>query len=361
MMTSTRTCKGRMVTGNFTSHGPLVSYLKEASVEVIAVQEHRAVESRMAAVQSRVADAGYHGLWAPALDTEAGDSSGGVAVLAKSNIMVTAPPGRSDHVLEPGRMVAAHVHYGVAGGLVVVAVYLRVGEGMSAENLAITWKLCEYLMELNCKGYAWVVGGDFNMELSTLDAVGWLGKARGYALVPAATTCRKTLPGTRIDYWLLSQVLATRFEQKAVVDEEVTTYPHLPVEVSLLTEPHIAWCRVMDVPRELPKELRPGCASYPWDWKAIRPCIHGANSPEGLSVAWDLLVEGVEQEVMLRHDIVGAAQRPYAGRAGQARTRWVKLQWKPPHRVPGRDPRVKALILAGKWANRYFERGKGIF
>ena len=90
----------------------------------------------------------------------------------------------------------------------------------------------------------------------------------------------------------------------------------------------------------------------------MEPCIKMADTPEGLSVAWDLLVEGVEQEILLRHDIVGAAQKPYVGRAGCSGTRWTKLQWRPPHRRPVTEPRVKAWMMVSKWTKRYFEVGR---
>ena len=161
MMMMDNTCKGQFVTANFTSHGPMVEFLKEATCEIVTVQEHRATGERLPDVQSRCRDAGYHGIWATAIPTDAGDSSGGVAVLAKSNITISAPPGRPDPVMEEGRMVGGHFHYGVTGGIVMISVYLRTGEGMSAANLASVWRLCEYLMELNSRGYAWMVGGDF--------------------------------------------------------------------------------------------------------------------------------------------------------------------------------------------------------
>ena len=73
-------------------------------------------------------------------------------VLVRSQIMISAPLGRPDPVLEDGGSVGAHDHYGVTGGIVVISVYLRTGEGMSAAKLASVWRLCESLMELNSRG-----------------------------------------------------------------------------------------------------------------------------------------------------------------------------------------------------------------
>ena len=83
--------KGRVTTLNVTSFGPLEGYLEECSgQEIILVQETHVVEDRMAAMQAKAADSGYHGMWGPALPT-AGGSQGGVAVLVPTTARITSP------------------------------------------------------------------------------------------------------------------------------------------------------------------------------------------------------------------------------------------------------------------------------
>eukprot|EP00959_Pyramimonas_sp_CCMP1952_P272015 5687333-Pyramimonas_sp.AAC.1 len=61
---------------------------------------------------------GWHGVWAPALPAEAGGSSSGVAVLVPRQISITtAVYAPDDGILIPGRLIAAHVRWGVVGGL----------------------------------------------------------------------------------------------------------------------------------------------------------------------------------------------------------------------------------------------------
>eukprot|EP00959_Pyramimonas_sp_CCMP1952_P061038 1275199-Pyramimonas_sp.AAC.1 len=67
-------------------------------------------------------DAGWRGLWAPAIRSNSGaGTTGGVAVLVPSHITATAPPQRDSHILIPGRAVACHVRWGLPGGLVVIS------------------------------------------------------------------------------------------------------------------------------------------------------------------------------------------------------------------------------------------------
>ena len=121
--------KGRATTLNVTSFGPLEGYLEECSgQEIILAQETHVVEDRMAAMQAKAADNGYHGVWAPALPTSGG-SQGGVAVLVPTHVCVTAPPGRSSPVLEARRLVAGYVHWGVRGGFAAISVHLKDGDG----------------------------------------------------------------------------------------------------------------------------------------------------------------------------------------------------------------------------------------
>ena len=104
---------------------------------MLAVQEHKADEDRLADVQRRAADKGWSGVWSPAVVTDKGGTSGGLAVLTRGRAMVTAPPCRSDPCIYPGRAMAARVHWGFPGGIVIITVYLVVGEGLSPTNMAI--------------------------------------------------------------------------------------------------------------------------------------------------------------------------------------------------------------------------------
>eukprot|EP00959_Pyramimonas_sp_CCMP1952_P031215 654408-Pyramimonas_sp.AAC.1 len=108
--------------------------------KICVVQEHRTLSQHLPALQSHVRNLGYHGFFGGAVQTESGGKSGGVAILAPTHIVVKAPPALPDHVFEPGRIAAADVSWIVPGGVVIVAVYLISGEGMSAANEALLVK-----------------------------------------------------------------------------------------------------------------------------------------------------------------------------------------------------------------------------
>eukprot|EP00959_Pyramimonas_sp_CCMP1952_P285271 5964891-Pyramimonas_sp.AAC.1 len=64
---------------NCTSIGQLQRYLPHCRASVLCVQEHRTLVSKLPDVQKTILGMGWHGVWAPALPTEAGGSSSGVA------------------------------------------------------------------------------------------------------------------------------------------------------------------------------------------------------------------------------------------------------------------------------------------
>ena len=99
----------------------------------------------LAKAQKNALALGFHGVWAEALPGKGVGSQGGVAVLAPSRVLVTAPPALREPTLEPGRMVAAHVSAGGKRGFVLISCYLRVDERLSADNLASLFTLYEYL------------------------------------------------------------------------------------------------------------------------------------------------------------------------------------------------------------------------
>ncbi|CAK0879610.1 unnamed protein product, partial [Prorocentrum cordatum] len=132
------------------SLAPCVEGLGQHSdVVVLAVQGHRAKDhDGLATLQHAMLDHGYAGVWAAAAaGARGGDTTSGVVA---------------------ARLVAARLHWGVAGGLVAVAAYLRDNVGWSVENQRLGMILVCYLARLNAAGLDLVAGGDFNMSAGTL-------------------------------------------------------------------------------------------------------------------------------------------------------------------------------------------------
>eukprot|EP00959_Pyramimonas_sp_CCMP1952_P117718 2460938-Pyramimonas_sp.AAC.1 len=49
---------------------------------------------------------------------------------------------------------------------------------------------------------------------------------------------------------------------------------------------------------------------------------------------WDLTIQGIEAELLDRHDVVGPLRHGYEGRAGEHQVRRKKLRAVPQHRQP---------------------------
>eukprot|EP00959_Pyramimonas_sp_CCMP1952_P123854 2589370-Pyramimonas_sp.AAC.1 len=122
-------------------------------------------------------DYGCEGTWAPALASSRSDAgtTGGAAALARTSITATAPPLTKSAVIIPGRMVGAHIHWGVKGGLVVLSLYMVDSVGPDDENRHNDFAAC----------------GGFSMKLSEL-ADSSLADIEMLFSVPRAATCRPT-------------------------------------------------------------------------------------------------------------------------------------------------------------------------
>ena len=218
------------------------------------------------------------------------------------------------------------------------------------DNLSSVWRLVEYLHELNSRGVDWVVGGDWNMAFGDLDKAKWVNRVKGRMLQPSTTTCRKTLPGTIIDYHIISKGMMVQMSPGAQVDEVAHTWPHRPVRAALLCQPREVWIRALRQPRDLPRQPRPGCAPFPWDWSSTQRNIQQLSTREELAVAWDEVLGGIEFEVLNRHDVRGALRRQYVGRSGPVQMGWKKLRWTPARARVALTGEERAWIKAAAWA-----------
>eukprot|EP00959_Pyramimonas_sp_CCMP1952_P438251 9174799-Pyramimonas_sp.AAC.1 len=82
------------------------------------------------------------------------------------------------------------------------------------------------------------------MPLTALDQSDWIAAAGGLAFVSEAPTCRQVSPGTHIDYFICSSWLAPKLDPCTCVLEAATTYPHLPVQLTLRARETPVWARV---------------------------------------------------------------------------------------------------------------------
>ncbi|CAK0906075.1 unnamed protein product, partial [Prorocentrum cordatum] len=212
-----RQVAAKLSTVNPGSHGPLLNFQPRFLGKVAVVQETRVVDQRLGAVQSVARDAGWHGLWAPAEETggaSAASCSSGVCVLAPANAMVTMPPN-GDHAVFPRHAVAAHVHWGVPGGLIVIGVRMVPGIRVAGANLSIPWALAKRVAAWNARGLDWIIGGDWNADAAGASTLAtWVGSLAGTLLQPSAPTCVTSNGVSTIDYFSAASNLASHVSRQ---------------------------------------------------------------------------------------------------------------------------------------------------
>ena len=86
-----------LITVNVTSWGPFLKMLGDITDEgenhrLLAVQDLHADVTKLAEIQLKTDEMGYHGIWSAALAGEEGSGTrGGVAVVAPKHLRLTSP------------------------------------------------------------------------------------------------------------------------------------------------------------------------------------------------------------------------------------------------------------------------------
>ncbi|CAK0866815.1 unnamed protein product, partial [Prorocentrum cordatum] len=322
----------------------MVDYPANCSSMCVAVQEHHALPGALAKAQRDALAEGYRGVWEAALPGQGTGSQGGVAVLVPKRVLITGPPALEGPTLEPGRMVAAHVNCGGKRGFVMISLYMRVDEQLSPENLAILFKLYQYLKVLDTLQMPWIVGGDFNMELKQLGPLSWLHSVNGVAVVPSVPTCMQALPGRTIDFFFVACQVMPRMSHAAV--GEADTWPHLPVTLRLAAQPQVMWTRQLVQAKGFTKAPKVGCARPPPDWDPLLNQIRQVTSSEQMADVWDQLLLGIEFELQGRYDVVGPQVSKFTSKPAPPTFEWARFD---------PDERVYCSKLCDKTARHILE------
>ena len=105
--------------------------------DVVVVQEHHlAGDDDIAEASSWAWQAGYSSVWAPAIGTEAGGTSGGVAVLVRRPFSLLRTRSSTEQQFRH-RLVSCIAELGPLGQVAVCSVYLRVGSGLDDYNIKL--------------------------------------------------------------------------------------------------------------------------------------------------------------------------------------------------------------------------------
>ena len=144
----------------------------------------------------------------------------------------------------------------------------------------------------------------------------WAAAIGGFTLSSSTPTCTQSVPGTAIDFYIASQNVAIRTgAPRVVLNANIT--PHRPVSLDVKGKDAVLWVRVPRQPKSIPVVAPVGCARYPRQWTEFHQMIALATSGDDLAQCWDGLIDGTEQELLDRHDIMGPERRSFEGRSGK--------------------------------------------
>jgi len=320
--------------------------LRRSSADVVLGQETKLLAAPGAQVPfSQGKRAGWRVCATPAHRTALGKGSGGCFIATTRSIGLHEHAGVVKLAVRH-RLHAGHVQAVMRGGIHVVSIWLIDGVGLSPENLMILEHAAEVILKLRGP---WVIGGDWNLLPSVLEASKWLELVGGIIVATALTTCHSST----YDFFVVSEGLEGAVLGVQRIDD-AGLHPHYPSRLLLAGNARSNFVRKLVRPPAVPGALpqgplpTPACldlqlgdcptaqgiqsATLAWfagahrEWTSLTgvrgalseaafrwvaapgpvACRH--HSPSAISVAWRVLATRAEECAnILRHPSPGAA------------------------------------------------------
>ncbi len=255
-------------TVNGTSWGPLARYLQRACADVLLCQEHHLGPADVPAASALALRLGWHSIFIPAAPGEGGGWRGGVAVLTRAHIGMSAPRVGTFEVI-PARVLAVLIEAPGYRPFTAVTAYLEHGQGLGDRNMQIMEEIGMFL-EAQGTGVPFVLGGDLQNDPSELARLGFA--TRTSATIVASRdprgTCRSSTATSELDYFIVHNHMAGGVESVAAV-EGAGTAPHVPVRLRF--KPKLAAMRTLVLRKPPPMNLERivGPVPQPPDWSAL--------------------------------------------------------------------------------------------
>ena len=165
-------------------------------------------------------------MWAPAVRTSAGGTSGGVAVIAHEALGLSLPQGSSTGAIVPGRLVAALVEAPDFRPMVCFSAYMAVNQGLSRGNLEILAALGDAATR---HAAYFLAGGDWNMGSQMLRYTSFIERTGGaFFDTGGVPTCVTSKSSSVIDFFVGSKELM-HVVDKVSVCKSSRMAPHRPV------------------------------------------------------------------------------------------------------------------------------------
>ncbi len=334
----------------------------------VMCQEHLTPFRGLADLQHSTRAIGWKFAPSPAARGKGGGPSAGVGVAVPAqhgwataggaDTWDLSPPG------SPGRIAAAWVQAGCAGGVLVISMYLWDSEGLTPRNMRIV----EAAIEAGrAYGGLWIVGGDQNMtpaELSNgLDRL--LARADAVVRAPEEPTCYPSTGAPRVlDFYIVDSRLDAGF-RSIEVDTSLGLAPHRVVKLTIDATMIGGLASGVQKPKSFPRDRPIGCARRPIvPDSRVGGCQAAAGaaaggawddldfpmSEDGLQEFWNVLVTCAEHELCGMHDLVGPDGSPLAAYVGRARGLRVVRRPITPPRITGHYGKADRIGHALCWA-----------
>ena len=214
-------------------------------------------------MRKQLARAGLASAVGEAALTEAGGTSGGAAILAKSHLHfspVPASAGATEAFTSRVAMATLRVR---RTQILLVSLYCWTGEHAEQRNTALHAELGPYI---DANGGIYIIGGDWNQTGEQLEDTGFPAQAKGIIVTPQVDfTCTS---GSRrlIDYFVIARSLTHVFVENGV-DEGSPFSPHTAVRAKLCARPAAVSVPMLIRPRS--GEVGQGMKA-PMEWSTAR-------------------------------------------------------------------------------------------
>ncbi len=319
-------------TVNSTGWGPLQRRLTSTSAHVVLAQETWILPCQVAMAQGWARRRGWHSVWAPAVVGPGGGASGGVAILARTELGLRYPI-QGSHIVEEARAVAGFVNPPGHRPILLASVYLRDGKGAGADNRATLARVgaCASAQGAGCLP---LVGGDFQCCPSDIEGTGFPEQIKGQVMAARSTrgTYRTTTVASTLDFYVVAQSLAEVVEDVRLA-EGTGIKGHVPVQMTFAPRPVALKALAVRKPPDLPIERVFGPIPPPQDWgeaksaaaAAIGAATRGAAAAQvqrAIDVAYERWCHVAEAEVA---DVTGSTPSVWGLRGQRPKLRWASV------------------------------------
>ncbi len=254
-------------TVNATGWTALKKRLAATDAHAVLAQETWVTQAGVAAASAWARRHGWKSVWSPAVTTDKGGTSAGVAVFARAFLGLHYPSG-GPHEICASRAVAAILEIPGQRPILVASCYLVQGIGAAEENKTILAKV-----GAACKGcgddMVCITGGDHNMEPAEIVGTGFDREA-DLTLFYADSergTYRAARARSTLDYFFVSDRMAPAVEKVRLI-EASGVRGHVPVQLQFKSRLAALKALYLRPPPKLPVERVIGPLPAAPDWSS---------------------------------------------------------------------------------------------